>query len=350
MEIDACRHSGVIKALTSAVRSPATTPEAQRGYTLVELLVGVALGAIVLSSLGGALMVSEVKTSANIQRNLDAKDAANRTTDLMRREATFSSFIAAGSSFLSAGASPLDNCVNATRIRFPQRNNASDICYKTVAPADLPAVYQAAYQGPCVLVRIGPPYKPNGDLDTSASASPIAQVLLDGIATTSTSCTPASGFSVVLGQTLIQNTPANPVLTTAINRNADLTIRMASGASYGFSLRAPNNPAYDGNALFSTCTITTDAILGCARLPNQVTHHYKPVMDSLTESIEGQPNKENLFYFPHPRAEYALSQDSSSSSESCKYNRCYVSRNGVAVQLSKVDTLIFSDQEIRPGS
>ncbi len=339
MQTDASRCKGVIllKALTPTRRSAASISAAQHGYTLVELLIGVSLGSLVLSSLGVVLMLSEVKVSASIQRNLDSKDAVNRATDLMRREATFSSFISAGSPFLPRGASSLSNCVSATLIRYPQHNKINDICYKSVDPANLSAVYRSVYQGPCVLVRIGPPYKPNGDLDNSAA--PIVQVLLDGLAKSSTSCTSPRGLEVKLGS---QNL-ARQSLTTPIHRNADLMIRMASGSSYSFSVRSPNNPAYDGNALYDLCTATSD--LGCGQTDKEVTYHYRPFMNSTNEEKVGQYNKENLFYFPYQRREYVLSQTSGAGD--CKYSQCHVSRGGAAVQLSNVDGLIFSDQEIR---
>ena len=340
MHTDAYRDQGVIKAFPATRRSAATNSAVQHGFTLVELLVGVALGSIVMSGLGALMMLSEVRVSANIQRNLDAKDSINRATDLLRREATFSSFIAAGSPFLPVGASPLDNCVGATPIRFAQRSNVTDICYKSVAPSDLPAVYQAIYKGPCVLVRIGPPYKPNGDLDSSAASN--VQVLIDGLAKLRSSCGSTSGpFQVTLGSSSLVSSPS----AVPINRNADITITMDSPrVSYGFSVRTPSNPTNDGNALYDLCT--TLSKFGCARDENLVTYHYKPFMNSTTEEIlNTTSSKENLFYFKYPYSEYTLSADSGTGT--CTYSQCYVSRNGAAVKMINVDGLIFSDKEIR---
>jgi hypothetical protein len=337
MQTDASRCKDVIllKALSPTRRSAASISAAQHGYTLVELLIGVSLGSLVLSSLGVVLMLSEVKVSASIQRNLDSKDAVNRATDLMRREATFSSFISAGS--LATAASPLSNCDSATFIRYYQHNKVPYICYKSVDPSNLSADYRSAFRGPCVLVRIGPPYKPNGDLDNSGVS--IVQVLLDGLAKSSTSCTSPRGLQATLGSlTLVPFLSATP-----IRRNADVTIRMASGSSYGFSVRSPNNPAYDGNALYHTCTETSQ--LGCGQTEQVVSYHYKPFMNSMNEEKAGKNSKENLFYFPYPRSDYVLSQTSGSGF--CQYSQCHVSRDGAAVQLSNVDGLIFSDQEIR---
>jgi prepilin-type N-terminal cleavage/methylation domain-containing protein len=304
----------------------------QPGYTLVELLVAVALGSVVLASLGGVLLLSEVKVSANIQRNLDTKDAANRAIDLMRREAGFSRFFTRPSALPSA-AGPLADCVNATPIAYLQRGDGI-VCYKAVAPSDLPVVYQSAYQGPCVLVRLGPPYKPNGELDTSAT--PIAQVLLDGVARTpsvTTLCTSTRGFSVTMG-------------STSFNRNADVVITQASNATYSFSVRVPSNPAYDGNDLYDKCTSTSAS--GCGGV-NELAYHFKPLMNSTTESKQGSPSRENIFYFRYPYSEYTL-RGTSSAGSLCTYSSCFVQRSGAAVQLTNVDALIFSDREIRPSS
>ena len=330
MPIDSCRHWGVSKSLSATVRASAPTSAAQQGFTLVELLVGVVLGSVVLSSLGAVLMLSEVMVAGNIQRNLDAKDAANRTIDLMRREATFSRYFDKPVT-VDTGSAPLVDCEFVGPIAYVQRNNAK-ICYKSVAPSDLPVEYQSAVRGPCVLVRLGSHYKPNGDLDTSAD--PIPQLLLDGVAKDPpvAPCTFSKGFSV--------NMTSN-----SFNRNADMTIKLATGPVYAFSVRVPSNPRHDANDLYNPCSSAT--LTGCGGI-NETTYHYKPAMDSLAEAISGKDNKENLFYFQYPYSDYALSADASSGS--CSYTKCYVQRNGAAVQLKNVDGLIFPDQEIRPGN
>ena len=338
MQTEARRHRGVNKALTTAMRSAAAIPAVQRGYTLVELLVGVAIGTVVMASLGGTLMVLEVRVAAKIQSNLDTKDAANRAIDLIRREATLSAYLEPGGT--DSNESLLANCISSTPIRLAQSNSASIICYKAVTPSDLPAVYQAVYKGPCVLVRLGPPFRPNGDLDTSAT--PIAHVLLDGIARSGSLCQ----FRVTFGRSTLatSNFPF-------IYRNADIRITMASPSSsyYGFSVRSPTTPAYDGNSMYSLCASTTN--LGCAEDSRQVTYHYKPFMNSTNEIIDDtktSSSKENLFYFQYPFSDYILSQDSGTGP--CTYRQCYVQRNGKGVKLSNVDGLIFGDREIRPGS
>ena len=336
MEIDAVRRWGVIKASSSTVRAAFAPQAAKPGFTLVELLVAVTLGSVVLASLGGVLLLSEVKVAATIQKNLYAKDAANRAIDLMRREASLSRFFRWNP---TASGGVLDNCTWANPVSYIQRNNAI-ICYKTVAPADLPAAYRSAYQGPCVLVRRGPPYKPDGTLDLTAT--PIVQVLLDGIARTpyaGTVCPSTDAFELKLGEL------TNGFGTTPWSRDANVAITMDSGAQYSFNVRASSSPAYDGQDLYYDCT--AKSAIGCGK-DDENSYHFMPKMDSTVESVEGKDSKENIFYFEYPFSEYTLSETSGSGS--CTYANCYVERGGFAVKLENVDALIFADREIRPST
>ena len=333
METDAPRRWGVMKACSSTAKAALAPPAAQRGFTLVELLVAVSLGSVVLASLGGGLLLSELKVSARVQRNLYAKDAANRAIDLMRREASFSRFFAR----TTIPGGTLDECEYAP-FAYIQRDNAI-ICYKTVAPTVLPAAYRSAYQGPCVLLRVGPPYRPDGTLDLTAT--PIVQVLLDGVARigfAATECPATKAFEVTS-----ESLRTGGVLH--LTRDANLAISLASGVRYSFSVRAASNPAYDGKDLYANCTVLSPTGCGFAE---EASYHFKPKMNSATELIEGRESRENIFYFEHPFEEYTLREKSGSGS--CTYANCYVERGGFAVEMTNVDALIFADQEIRPST
>ena len=339
METDASRLRRVMKACSSTAKAALAPPAAQRGFTLVELLVAVSLGSVVLASLGGGLLLSELKVSATVQRNLYAKDAANRAIDLMRREASFSRFFAR----TTTPGGTLDDCAWATPIAYIQRDNAA-ICYKTVAPSALPAAYRSAYQGPCVLVRVGPPYKPDGTLDLTAS--PIVQVLLDGVARAGrfagTLCPSTTAFEVTYGELSSGSSGGRVPLT----RDANVAINLASGVRYSFSVRAPSNPAYDGKDLYAK-SLVSDTSFGFGS-EDEASYHFRPKMNSASESIDGSPSRENVFYFQHPLSEYTLRETSGSGS--CTYASCYVERSGFAVEMTNVDALIFADREIRPST
>ena len=339
METDASRLRRVMNACSSTVRAALAPPAAQRGFTLVELLVAVSLGSVVLASLGGGLLLSELKVSATVQRNLYAKDAANRAIDLMRREASFSRFF----SWSTTPGGTLDDCAWATPIAYIQRDNSA-ICYKTIAPPDLPAAYRSAYQGPCVLVRVGPPYKPDGTVDLTAS--PIVQVLLDGVARTGrfagTLCPSTTAFEVTYGELSSGSSGGRVPLA----RDANVAINLASGVRYSFSVRAASNPAYDGKDLYPNCNASLSPT-GCGS-EDEASYHFRPKMISASDSIDGDPSRENIFYFQHPLSEYTLRETSGSGS--CTYASCYVERGGFAVEMTNVDALIFADQEIRPST
>jgi prepilin-type N-terminal cleavage/methylation domain-containing protein len=318
-----------MKSFYSSTKSSA----AQQGHTLVELLVAISLGSVVLAFLGGVLLVSEMRVSARIQRNLDAKDAANRTIDLLRREANFSSRIDSGDGL--GTAVPLANCDN-TPLTFHQNNSAKPICYKTVAPSHLTHI--GVFQGPCVIVRLGYPYRSTGDIDPS---SRVTSVLLDGVAETGSGIGCSSKGNIGLTAQL----PSNPYrIDDAVappNRIANVRIKMDSEASYAFSVRVPSNLAYDGIDLFRNCG-QDEGI--CDSNSTQV--HYLPENTNITTIFQGPELKENLFYFRYPSKQYQVT--GSSNSEPCTYANCTVTGTIKTVQLKNVDAIIFPDKEIRP--
>jgi len=322
-----------MKSFSSTTRSSA----AQQGHTLVELLIAISLGSVVLASLGGVLLVSELKVSANIQRNLDAKDAANRAIDLIRREANLSSRIDFGDLDVSASTSPdcrvntplilVQRTDDSNQITDTSSSNPRKICYKTIPFNELPTAYPRTLKGPCVLVRLGPGYKPNGDVYDSPDLTP--HVLLDGVAGTN-EC--AGGFT------------ADIEPSSNVRRKANMQITLASNVSYEFSVQIPSTLAYEGLNLYRKCKVLDGTSDYCAS--DSYASHYLTEKSPQKAKWNPRPEAENIFYFLNPYSEYVLSKDSSSGF--CSYAECFVKRGDYAVELSKVDALIFPDKEIRP--
>jgi hypothetical protein len=257
----------------------------------------------------------------------------------MQREASTSTVIGVGTS--QEDEPPLSSCLNLAPIYF-SRPNFSAICYKTVAPNELPPVYKDIFKGPCVLVRLGPPYKPNGDInsngDIKSSTPPvfIAQAVLDGVAKDTDDC----------------KRPDNGGLTsqmesTFLSRSAQIRINMASKASYVFSVPVSTNPTYDGSNVFERCTANNQEYkeTGCGSAESTV-YHYKPENFSSKTSFTGASGKENVFYFNYPYSNYTLS--GATGLGACSYDNCLVKRGNSSFQLFNVDVLIFPDKEIRP--
>jgi hypothetical protein len=286
----------------------------------------------VLAFLGGVLLVSEMRVSARVQRNLDAKDAANRAIDLIRREANFSSRIDSGDASFS---SPL-SC-NISTLIFYQKDPTRPICYKTVTPSQLTHI--GAFEGPCVLVRIGYPYRATGDIDDLSSGN-MTSVLLDGLAKRgSNSDCSSEGNRAFTSQIAALPYPAGAEVAPP-NRIANMQILMASSASYGFSVRVPSNLVHDGINLLRKC-LRSDGV--CENNSSQV--HYLPEISRETD-FRGHDSKENFFYFEYPHNQYQVTGNSNTGT--CTYSNCTVTGRGKEFKLANVDALIFPDKEIRP--
>ena len=298
-------------------------PESQRrtagrsgdGFTLVELLVGVALSAVVLGALGGALLVSQMKVTAAIRRDLDRRDALNRAVSLMRSEISRASRIS-----ISTVAGLSSDLCSAPSLRLSSPGS-QDICYKVSTSAlaitnGYGSGTDRPWSGSCLLLRQGPRYNPStGELDATSVVGPLRQVILDDL--TSCSGTPSA---------LTMAISSNGSNASAISRDVDITIRQASGAVTSFSARTGSNVHYAGNDM-TVSNICADGVC-----------HWKPDLTGQAPTTSSQ-NK-NIFYFPNRQETYQLS--------SCSYERCTISSGSSSQSLSNVDVLVFADQEVRP--
>jgi hypothetical protein len=69
-----------------------------------------------------------------------------------------------------------------------------------------------------------------------------------------------------------------------------------------------------------------------------------------SDIVQGDPNKENVFYFKFGADSYTLHYPADND-KACSYSKCLVRLNGTStfVQLTNADVLVFADRDIRPG-
>jgi hypothetical protein len=314
-----------------------------------------------------------MKVAGKIQRNLEDKDSANRTIDLMRREATFSRFFSLDNNYRGSAIN-LSSCKNFTRIRNFQLTGA-EICYKTIALGDLPTSYNAVFKGPCLLVRVGPGYNTDGTVIASNTPNTTVQVLLDKIKGAS----PPDCYSKTNQGFVASFDPAGSdrLLHITINTESD---------SHRFSVKTPSNFAYDATDLYDSNrpsgiligqSNTDQGSDNRSKLENLTAINYTPeyysnVTTTTTDKlcitngsgvmrICGVSSKENVFYFAKPLSQYFLSGAPPAPGippVPCTYANCYISRiDGSYLSgeyktawFSNVDLLVFPDKQIRPTS
>jgi len=322
------------------------------GFTLVELLIGVASGAIVLGFLGGALLTAQMRVAARMQNVVETTDSVNRSIELIRREVTYSGVL--NTIFSLTSSAPLMDCedqsTSVALIRGP-----ITLCYKSLPLFLLPAAYQNVFQGPCVLVRVGPPYKSNGDLDTNAENTPT--VMMDGLDRTGST---ATNPSITECKRALQVRAGGTTESINKYRNANITLYLknppgtvnSSGtplptSTYQFSAIVPSNPAFGGFDLFAVANCTLDT--GCDQ-QSLASAHFKVNEEVDTQTISPSvASKENILYLKYPYAEYSL-QGVSGPNSFCTYTSCLITRNGKQIYTNKMDTLVFTDREIKPAS
>jgi prepilin-type N-terminal cleavage/methylation domain-containing protein len=286
----------------------------QSGFTLVELLVGVVLGSLVLGALGGVVLVSQMRVSASIRRDLASKDALNRAVALIRSD------IGAGSQV---------QVTTPTHIFCPRglyitRPGYRYLCYRSFSTASFAASsYSGAsdrpWTGGCLLSRDGPMYKTAGtdagELDATAVAT---QVILDDLQIVNGSCLGAFSISASGG--------------TTAGRDVDVTIRQTIDPANPtrittFSARSVYNPLYmrGDYAQGDTSRLTGVCVSGVRHIA------FPPSSTAFDQTCR------NFYYFPNAFSTYTIQTG-------CSYATCTV--NGTA--LPYADLLVFADREIRP--
>jgi len=328
---------------------PSAVRHGQAAFSLVELLVAVVLGSVVLGALGGALLVSEMRVSTSIRKDLEKKDALNRAMALMRQEIS------------SAGKISINPDVNygslcsgtgldlwrAPNTYSPSANQNTKICYKPLSindtmitdayPSDRP------WTGPCVLVREGPPYLANGELDTASGQ--IIQVVVDNLVDCR-NVTDAMDMKV---------TSSGSVATPSTSRDVDVTINQSGGIATSFSARIASNLLYAANDMYGDTLSACPSGNICYDGPNS--KHFRPRLNTsgvTSDIVQGDPNKENVFYFKFGADAYTLRDPlDSTNTKPCSYEGCQVWLNGTLplqyAHLENADVLVFADRDLRPG-
>jgi len=330
---------------------PSAVRHGQAAFSLVELLVAVVLGSVVLGALGGALLVSEMRVSTSIRKDLEKKDALNRAMALMRQEIS-----SAGKISINPPNNPRKLCSRTGLYLWRASNTRSspadtEICYKPLASDDtrITGAYPSdrPWKGPCVLVREGPPYLANGELDTASV--PIIQVLVDNLVTCST-MSEAMDIKVT-------NAGSGPVVIYSTSRDVDVTIKQIDEndkvTATSFSARIASNPLHAGMDMYGDTGTACPSVGICYDGPNS--KHFRPRLitsGSTSVIVEGDPNKENVFYFKFDADDYTLRDPlDSTNTKPCSYEGCQVWLNGTFTHahLTNVDVLVFADRDLRPG-
>ncbi len=292
----------------------------QSGFTLVELLVGVVLGSLVLGALGGVVLVSQMRVSASIRRDLASKDALNRAVALIRSDIGAGSQVRTSNPFVCNGV-------------YIDRPGYGTICYSTaLSTATFPSTslissYASGsdrpWTGGCVLTRLGPMFSTvTGDLvpTTGTTTTPRStQVILDDLERVGSSCANAFQVSASVGS------------GTLAGRDVDITIRQTIDPANParvttFSARSGYNPIYmrGDYAQGDTSRMTGACVSGVRHIA------FSPSSTAFDQTCR------NFYYFPNAFSTYTI--------QACSYTTCTVN----STALPNVDLLVFADREIRP--
>lgn len=319
------------------------------GFTMLELLLGLVWGGTIMGVLGGALLVAQLRVAATMQNNIETADSVNRTIDLIRREVTYSGVLNTTFSVTNASSPATDcedNLTSLSLLRGP-----TTICYKSLPLSSLPTAYQNTFQGPCVLLRIGPAYLANGDLPVDGPNT--STVLMDGLLRSDEPSSCKAALAVSLAET--------PGSGTSQYRNADITLHLSNpgtvlvngvpqakaSTSYRFSAAVPSNPAFGGFDLYRVANCSNDR--GCDSMATTSAHFRLNEAEQYQVVNPSDPAKENILYLKYPNAEYTL-QGIPGKTSACTYSGCLVTRAGKQIELYRVDALVFTDREVRPPS
>jgi hypothetical protein len=186
-----------------------------------------------------------------------------------------------------------------------------------------------------VLVREGPPYRADGELDTASGQ--IIQVVVDNLVDCR-NVTDAMDMKV---------TSSGSVATPSTSRDVDVTINQSGGVATSFSARIASNPLYAGMDMYEdTGGCPPDGI----RYVGPNSRHFCLPFTTVSY-VNAVQDKENVFYFKFGADAYTLKQDPVDSTPHCSYSSCRVWLKGTYTNalLKNADVLVFADRDLRLG-
>ena len=312
------------------------------GFSLMELIVAVAVGGAVLLSVGTVLM-AQIEIARVTESSQRLRDNWSRLAQFIESEIILSERILTDSATIVATAGSSNVCGYATsdiKLALVADDNASVIIYalQSVASGD------RQWRGPNLLKRCG-------KLNSSGALLGAIrdQVLADGVV----AFTP-----VITVETL------NSLSSAGRNVTVDLSLSTPSSSTTytgRFGGQARVNPAYNflnDHAHEGSINLCAAAGILCGTGTLQFTtgncavgsacdlaliHQYHP---SGTSTILGSSLHEDVIYFPGNRTDYSLY--GLSSSFPCTRQLCTVSSASLGtVTISQGDVLIFQDGDLR---
>lgn len=297
------------------------------GFTLIELLLSSVLGAIVLASLGGLLLISEIKVTKSAIESQNIRDDMRQAWQLIVRELANSAQVRNSLGDLEIPSS----CDNPGEVKFVIVGKGGD-WFSIYSTMDIDKGSTEWY-GPKVLVRCGHPYDEEGILLTAKS--PFSSTMLDRIASNNGFTATIESMSNSIARSI--SLTFNSIASSGQTVKSEFTSRTATNAVYSLYDLIVDNPEY--------CTPSTTT--WCKDEANGSRHYLPPEGE---HTMKGNFSKEEVVYFPGKIDNYEITKDGTNGTP-CTRKQCRVvgSSKGKSydITLEYFNVLVFEDAERR---
>lgn len=297
------------------------------GFTIVELLLSTVLGALIVASIGGVLLVSEIRLVRNSVQSQNLVDNSNQAANLILREIIEAAQVSTTISSYPASC-PTSS---TTKLVLIGKGGAWQSIYGISSVAS----GSSEWAGPARLIRCGPPYtiSNGGTIEIGSNVTQVESTILDNLVLN-------TGFNATI----------NAMSSTTLSRGVEFSISTQLGngpiSTTQYQGRTAANPIYGLYDLIvqnpSYCTSTP-----CKSFSN--TDHF--LAPSGTQKIVGNFNREEIIYFPGNIENYTTVQRTATDSSACSRISCFVSGtvNGqsYATTLEYFNVLVFANTERR---